>query len=83
MLTLDEMLAERGSDSRTRIESLADELRQEVALSKLREELNIPPTGQPGAKEATGNPPHLPSLKRYVETLGGELNGDAEPQARK
>lgn len=86
MATLNDLLAKRSPESLARIEALADELRREVLLSKLREELNISQTelaAAMGVKQPTlarieqpDNDPRLSTLKRYVAALGGELSID-------
>ncbi|MFE4112990.1 helix-turn-helix domain-containing protein [Kosakonia sp. YIM B13611] len=86
MATLDELLAKRSPESQARIEGRVDELRRNIVLSQLREELNISQTelaGVMGVKQPTlakieqpGNDPRLSTLKRYVSALGGELSID-------
>jgi len=86
MATLDELLAKRSPESLARIDVLADEMRRDVLLSKLREELNISQTelaAAMGVKQPTlarieqpDNDPRLSTLKRYVTALGGELSID-------
>lgn len=86
MATLDELLAQRSPESLARIEVLADEMRREVLLSKLRQELNLSQTelaAAMGVKQPTlakieqpDNDPRLSTLKRYVTALGGELSID-------
>ncbi len=86
MSNLDKMLAKRSPESQARIKARADELRQELALSKLRIELNVSQTEMAaalGVKQPTvakmeqpGNDPRLSTLKRYVAALGGELSID-------
>ncbi|MFI8315830.1 helix-turn-helix domain-containing protein [Kosakonia cowanii] len=86
MATLDELLAKRSPESLARIEDRVDELRRNIVLSQLREELNISQTelaSLMGVKQSTlakieqpGNDPRLSTLKRYVTALGGELTID-------
>lgn len=86
MSTLDKMLAERSLESRTCTEIQAEELRQEVALNKLRKELGMSQTDLAAAvdvklprvagMEQPDNAARLSTLKRYVTALGGELNID-------
>lgn len=86
MATLDELLAKRSPESRARIEMRADEMRREVMLNQLREELSISQSELAqamGVKQPTvakmeqpDNDPRLSTLKRYVAALGGELSID-------
>lgn len=86
MATLDELLAKRSPESLAHIEVLADEMRREVMLSQLREELNVSQTelaAAMGVKQPTlakieqpDNDPRLSTLKRYVAALGGDLSID-------
>lgn len=86
MATLDELLAKRSHESRARIEMRADEMRREVMLNQLREELSISQSELAqamGVKQPTvakmeqpDNDPRLSTLKRYVAALGGELSID-------
>ena len=86
MRTLEEMIAARSPESQARIATRTEELRQEVALMSLRNELNISQTQLAkamGVKQPTlakieqpDNDPRLSTLKRYVEALGGELSID-------
>lgn len=86
MASLDELLAKRSPASRARIDTRADEMRREVMLNQLREELSM---SQSELAEAMGvkqptiakmeqpdNDPRLSTLKRYVTALGGELSID-------
>ncbi len=83
MSTFDELLAKRTPESRERIAARAEEIRREITLAKIREELNMSQTQlatslgvkQPAiAKmEKVDNDPKLSTLKRYVKALGGEL----------
>ncbi|MDC9583215.1 helix-turn-helix domain-containing protein [Xenorhabdus sp. PR6a] len=84
MSTLDELMAKRSPESRERIIARTEELRREVILSQLREELNLSQaelTAAMGVKqptlarmESSDNDPRLSTLKRYVTALGGELS---------
>ncbi|WP_334473728.1 helix-turn-helix domain-containing protein [Arsenophonus sp. PmNCSU2021_1] len=86
MATLDELLAKRSPESLARIESRTDEIRRDVMLNQLREELNLSQTelaAAMGVKQPTlakieqpDNDPRLSTLKRYVSALGGELSID-------
>ncbi|WJD49627.1 MULTISPECIES: helix-turn-helix domain-containing protein [unclassified Enterobacter] len=86
MATLKEMMAKRSPESRDRIKARAAEIRQEITLAKLREELNVSQTqlaaalgvSQPSVvkMEKIDNDPKLSTLKRYVTALGGELTLD-------
>lgn len=83
MTTLKKMMAKRSPESRARIESRTAEIRQEITLARLREELNVSQTQlaatlgvkQPSIVkiEKVENDPKLSTLKRYVNALGGEL----------
>lgn len=86
MATFDEMIAKRTSESRARITARAEEIRQEITLSKIREELNVSQVQlaatlgikQPAVAkmENVDNDPKLSTLKRYIKALGGELSLD-------
>ncbi|MBP6083342.1 MAG: helix-turn-helix domain-containing protein [Providencia sp.] len=86
MGTLEELLAKRSPESLKRIEARVEELRREITLSKMREELNISQVQlaellgikQPAVvkMEKLGNDPKLSTIKRYVKALGGELSLD-------
>ncbi|GKW24743.1 helix-turn-helix domain-containing protein [Pectobacterium versatile] len=86
MATLKEMMAKRSPESRARIEARTAEIRQEITLAKLREELNMSQTQlalalgvkQPSIvkMEKVDNDPKLSTLKRYVTALGGKLTLD-------
>lgn len=83
MATLKEMMAKRPLESRARIEARTAEIRQEITLAKLREELDVSQTQlaaalgvkQPSVvkMEKVENDPKLSTLKRYVAALGGDL----------
>ncbi|WP_343554394.1 helix-turn-helix transcriptional regulator [Pantoea sp.] len=86
MSSYKELLAKHSAESQQRIAQKAEKLRQEIALSQLREELNLSQTelaraigvSQPtlAKMENPGNDPRLSTLKRYVAALGGELRID-------
>lgn len=86
MRTLEEMIASRSPASQERIAARVEELRQEIALSQLRNELQISQSelaSAMGVKQPTvakmeqpDNDPRLSTLKRYVSALGGELSID-------
>lgn len=86
MSTLKALMAKQTPQSQQRIAEKVDAMRQEIALNRLRDELNISQTelalklgiSQPTlAKiEKPGNDPRLSTLKRYVSALGGELSID-------
>jgi len=88
MATLDELLAKQSPESLARINKKAEALRMELALYRLREELEISQTemahsmgiAQPtlARMERTSNDPKLSTLKRYVTALGGELSIDVK-----
>lgn len=86
MSTLDELMAKCSPKSRQRIEARAEEMKREIVLSRLREELNMSQTEMAAAlgikqptvarMEQPDNDPRLSTLKRYVTALGGELSLD-------
>lgn len=86
MTELNKMLASRSPESRQRIDALAEQIRRDVLISKLREELNMSQrelAAVMGVKQPTvakmeqpDNDPRLSTLKRYVSALGGELSID-------
>ncbi|EJS6906048.1 TPA: helix-turn-helix domain-containing protein [Salmonella enterica] len=86
MRTLEEMIAARSPESQARIADRVEEMRQEVALSQLRAELQMSQSelaAAMGVKQPTlakieqpDNDPRLSTLKRYVAALGGELSID-------
>lgn len=88
MATLNELLAQRSPESLERINKKAAALRLELALYKLREELEISQTEMSQAMgiaqptlariERNSNDPKLSTLKRYVNALGGELSIDVK-----
>ncbi|MCR4459668.1 MULTISPECIES: helix-turn-helix domain-containing protein [Enterobacteriaceae] len=86
MATLKQLLAQRSPESQERIAVRAAEVRQEITLAKLREELHVSQVqlaaalgiSQPSVvkMEKVDNDPKLSTLKRYVAALGGELTLD-------
>ncbi len=82
MSTLNELLAKQSPEALERIQARVEEIRREITLAKIREELNFSQTelaqslgiSQPSiAKlENVDNDPKLSTLKRYVKTLGGK-----------
>lgn len=86
MAALKEMMAKRSPESRARIEARTAEIRQEITLAKLREELKMSQTQLAAAlgvkqpsivkMEKVENDPKLSTLKRYVTALGGKLTLD-------
>nr|ELR5252173.1 helix-turn-helix domain-containing protein [Providencia rettgeri] len=86
MSTLNELLAKQSHETLAKIEDRAEEIRREITLAKIREELNLSQTelaqslgvSQPSiAKlENVENDPKLSTLKRYIKALGGELSID-------
>ncbi|WP_217480141.1 helix-turn-helix domain-containing protein [Enterobacter chuandaensis] len=86
MATLNELMAQQSAESQERIAAKVDVMRRIVALSQLREELNVSQTELAeamGVKQPTvakieqpGNDPRLSTLKRYVSALGGEMSID-------
>lgn len=86
MSTLTELLAKQSPEALVKIELRAEEIRREITLAKIREELKLSQTelaqslgiSQPSiAKlENVDNDPKLSTLKRYIKALGGELSID-------
>ncbi|WP_277850713.1 helix-turn-helix domain-containing protein [Moellerella wisconsensis] len=86
MSTLNELLAKQSPETQAKIEDRAEEIRREITLAKIREELKLSQTelaqslgvSQPSiAKlENVDNDPKLSTLKRYIKALGGELSID-------
>ncbi|MFJ3459410.1 helix-turn-helix domain-containing protein [Scandinavium goeteborgense] len=86
MSTLKELMAQQSPESQKRIKERVEEMRQEVALSQLRTELQVSQSelaAAMGVKQPTiakmeqpDNDPRLSTLKRYVAALGGELSID-------
>ncbi|EJJ4224371.1 helix-turn-helix transcriptional regulator [Salmonella enterica] len=85
MATLKELMAQQSQE---RIAAKVAEMRQTIALSMLREELNLSQTEMAAAMgvkqptiakmEQADNDPRLSTLKRYVAALGGELSIDVK-----
>ncbi|HDX1139950.1 TPA: XRE family transcriptional regulator [Pasteurella multocida] len=88
MSTRKELQARESPESQERIAAKVEELRQEVILSQLRDELQISQSELAkamGVKQPTvakmeqvDNDPRLSTLKRYVFALGGELSIDVK-----
>lgn len=88
MATLKEMMDKRSPESQKRIKALADEMRLETQLYRIREELALSQQQiadamgikQPSvaALEQRGNEMKIETLKRYVESMGGKLRFDIE-----
>lgn len=86
MSTLGKLLKKQSAEALAKIETRAEEIRREITLAKIREELNLSQTelaqslgiSQPSiAKlENVDNDPKLSTLKRYIKALGGELSID-------
>lgn len=86
MSNLNDLLAKQSPEVLAKIEARAEEIRREITLAKIREELSISQTelakslgvSQPSiAKlENVDNDPKLSTLKRYIKALGGELSID-------
>lgn len=86
MSTYKELLAKESPEMQTRVAERVEEASLRIALSMLRDELNISQTElaammgikQPSVArmEQPDNDPRLSTLKRYVQALGGELSLD-------
>ncbi|EJD6331231.1 helix-turn-helix domain-containing protein [Proteus mirabilis] len=86
MSTLGKLIKKQLAEALAKIETRAEEIRREITLAKIREELNLSQTelaqslgiSQPSiAKlENVDNDPKLSTLKRYIKALGGELSID-------
>lgn len=86
MSTLKALMAQQSPEAQRRIAEKVEEMRQNVVLTQLREELNMSQTQlaeamgvrQPTVAriEQPDNDPRLSTLKRYVTALGGELTID-------
>ncbi|ALV92375.1 MULTISPECIES: helix-turn-helix domain-containing protein [Pantoea] len=80
------LLEKQSPESQQRIAVKIEKLRQDIALSQIREELNFSQTelartmgiSQPtlAKMENPDNDPRLSTLKRYVAALGGEVRID-------
>lgn len=79
-----DLLAELPVEKQTKVKEMAEEMRMELQLHRIREELEISQQQiaealnikQPSvaALEKRGNDIRLSSIKRYVEAMGGMLN---------
>lgn len=86
MATYRELLAKESSEMQARVAERVEEVSTQIALSMLRDELNISQTELAAAMgvkqpsiariEQADNDPRLSTLKRYVQALGGELSLD-------
>lgn len=86
MFTYKELLAKESPEMQARVAERVEEASLRIALSMLRDELNISQTElaammgikQPSVArmEQPDNDPRLSTLKRYVQALGGELSLD-------
>ncbi|HEY4437142.1 helix-turn-helix transcriptional regulator [Lelliottia sp. V89_10] len=86
MSTLKALMAQQSPEAQRRVAEKVEEMRQIVALTQLREELNMSQSQLAvamGVKQPTvakmeqpDNDPRLSTLKRYVAALGGELSID-------
>lgn len=86
MSTYRELLAKESSEMQARVAERVEEVSTQIALSMLRDELNISQTELAAAMgvkqpsiariEQADNDPRLSTLKRYVQALGGELSLD-------
>ncbi len=86
MATYKELLAQESPEVQSRVAGKVEVLRREIALSQLREEMNLSQTEMAAAlgikqpsvarMEQPDNDPRLSTLKRYVVALGGELSID-------
>lgn len=79
-----DLMAELPQEQQQKVKQMADEMRIELQLYRIREELEISQQQmaealnikQPSvvALEKRGNDIRLSSVKRYVEAMGGVLN---------
>ena len=86
MATYRELLAKESPEMQARVGERVEEVSTQIALSMLRDELNISQTELAAAMgvkqpsiariEQADNDPRLSTLKRYVQALGGELSLD-------
>lgn len=84
MATYRELLAQESPEIQARVAERVETTSIQIALSMLRDELNISQTElaammgikQPSVVriEQADNDPRLSTLKRYVKALGGELS---------
>ncbi|QIM63143.1 transcriptional regulator [Pasteurellaceae bacterium Orientalotternb1] len=78
------LMAELPAEQQAKVKEMAQEMRMELQLHRIREELEISQQQiadalnikQPSvvALEKRGNDVRLSSVKRYVEAMGGVLN---------
>lgn len=82
-VTLEQMLAEESEESRTRIQQLADEMREEFNLREMRRLRKLTQArlsrklkiGQEGVSRIEKRSDlYLSTLRSYVEGLGGKLS---------
>ncbi len=88
MATYRELLAKETPEMQERVKARVDEASRNIALSMLRDELNLSQSelaaalgvSQPSVvrMEQPENDPRLSTLKRYVAALGGELSIDVK-----
>ncbi len=86
MATFKELLAQESPEVQNRVAEKVEMLHRDIALSQLREALNISQTELAKAlgvttpsvarMEQPDNDPRLSTLKRYVVALGGVLSID-------
>ena len=78
MATLKELMAKQSPESQKRIAEKVEEMRQSIALNRLRELAAAMGVKQPtvAKMEQADNDPRLSTLKRYVTALGGEISID-------
>lgn len=86
MSSFRELLAKETTEVQAQVAAQVEDMRREVGLSQLREELSLSQTQvaaamgikQPSVAkmEQPDNDPRLSTLKRYVAALGGELSLD-------
>ncbi|MCW9715674.1 MULTISPECIES: helix-turn-helix domain-containing protein [Avibacterium] len=79
-----DLMAELSEDEKAVVKKMSEEMRMELQLYRIREELEISQQEiaealnikQPSvaALEKRGNDIRLSSVKRYVEAMGGALN---------
>lgn len=79
-----DLMAELPAEQQAKVKEMAQEMRMELQLQRIREELEISQQHiadalnikQPSvaALEKRGNDIRLSSVKRYVEAMGGVLN---------
>ncbi|MDE1489026.1 helix-turn-helix domain-containing protein [Xenorhabdus bovienii] len=83
MATLSELMAKRSPESRARIKEKAAEMLLETQLYQIREELELSQTqvaknlgiaqSSVAAIEQRGNELKISTLKKYIESMGGEM----------